>query len=373
VSTTIRKAQAQAHEARRAVLRAEQPARHPSPTAKATALAHLVFERPDLDRAEAFLADFGLRRVERTDARLSMRACSSAPYTHRLESGPEARFVGAGFAVASRAELERLSGIAGASAIERVDFPGGGERVRLRDPAGFVVEVVHGQAGAEPLPTRAAMPLNVGDARPRINGGQRPPIAPPELLRLGHVLIEVPRFQETCAWYTRHLGFIPSDVQVFDDGSAAVVFLRLDRGGTPTDHHTLAIVQGVMPRFGHAAYEVVDADAVGMGQRVLRDRGWRHAWGIGRHILGSQLFDYWNDPWGDKLEHYCDGDLFTADSPLGVHPVSAEAMAQWGQPMPRSFTSPRLGPAAIAEIVHHVRTSPDLTWAKLRTLMKLFG
>ena len=66
-------------------------------------------------------------------------------------------------------------------------------------------------------------------------------------------------------------------------------------------------------------------DAVGMGQRVLRDRGWKHAWGIGRHILGSQIFDYWQDPWGDKHEHYCDGDLFTADQPTGVHPVSREA------------------------------------------------
>ena len=53
-------------------------------------------------------------------------------------------------------------------------------------------------------------------------------------------------------------------------------------------------------------------------------------WGIGRHILGSQIFDYWQDPWGDKHEHYCDGDLFTADEPTGVHAVSREAMAQWG-------------------------------------------
>lgn len=357
----------------RAVLRSPQPARHPSPTAKAAALAHLIFERPDLDCAEAFLTDFGLQRVERTRQRLLLRTCSSAPYCHRLERGPEARFLGAGFTVPTRAELARLAEVEGASPIEPVDLPGGGERVRLRDPAGFVVEVVHGQAPAGELPSRAPIPFNVGHERRRINGGQRPPGEPPELLHLGHVLIEVPRFQETCGWYTRHLGFVPSDVQVFADGSAAVVFLRLDRGETPTDHHTLAIVQGVMPRYGHAAYEVVDADAVGMGQRVLRDRGWEHAWGIGRHILGSQIFDYWADPWGEKLEHYCDGDLFTADQPFGVHPVSAEGMAQWGPPMPRSFTKPRLGPGAIAEIVHHLRTSPDLSWAKLRTLMKLFG
>ena len=63
----------------------------------------------------------------------------------------------------------------------------------------------------------------------------------------------------------------------------------------------------------------------------MRDRGWKHAWGMGRHLLGSQIFDYWEDPWGDKHEHYCDGDLFTADQPTGVHPASKAGMAQWGQ------------------------------------------
>ncbi|HHX4174360.1 TPA: VOC family protein, partial [Burkholderia contaminans] len=42
-----------------------QPARHPRPTTRAAALAYLVFERPDLDEAERFLNDFGLRTTSR--------------------------------------------------------------------------------------------------------------------------------------------------------------------------------------------------------------------------------------------------------------------------------------------------------------------
>jgi hypothetical protein len=133
------------------------------------------------------------------------------------------------------------------------------------------------------------------------------------------------------------------------------------------------MVQGFMPQFNHAAFEVVDADAVGMGQRVLREKGFTHAWGIGRHILGSQIFDYWEDPWGDKHEHYCDGDLFTVDRPMGVHPVSREAMAQWGQPMPRSFTRPHFTPRTMLSAVHNLRKSPDLTLDKLLTLARMFG
>ena len=105
----------------------------------------------------------------------------------------------------------------------------------------------------------------------------------------------------------------------------------------------------------------------------MREKGWTHAWGIGRHILGSQIFDYWQDPWGDKHEHYCDGDLFTADQPMGVHPVSREAMSQWGEPMPRSFTRPHFTPAAMLSAVKNLRQSPDLTLQKVFTLARIFG
>jgi catechol 2,3-dioxygenase-like lactoylglutathione lyase family enzyme len=251
--------------------------------------------------------------------------------------------------------------------------PGGGLRVCLTDPSGFEVHAIFGQDAVEPIAHRAALPFNSADSMPRINGAQRPPAGPPEVIRLGHVVLELANFQATCAWYTQHFGLIPSDVQVLPDGSPAVAFLRLDRGNTPTDHHTLALAQGFLPKHSHTAYELLDADAVGMGQRVLRERGWRHAWGIGRHVLGSQIFDYWADPWGDKHEHYCDGDLFTADQPTGIHRVSREAMSQWGQEMPRSFTKPRLTPASIAALVRNLRRSPDLTLTKLRMLAKIFA
>lgn len=149
--------------------------------------------------------------------------------------------------------------------------------------------------------------------------------------------------------------------------------MRLNLGEQPADHHTLALAQGFMPTYSHSAYEMVDVDALGMGQRVLRERGWKHAWGMGRHILGSQIFDYWQDPWGDKHEHYCDGDIFTENLRTGVHLVSREAMAQWGPPMPASFTKPKMSPANLLAMVRNLRRSPDLTLGKLITLARLFG
>lgn len=354
-------------------LRAAEPSRHPAPTVKAVGLTHLIFGRPALGEAERFLTDFGLVTASRTADTLSLRAAGPQPYCYRVERRREASFIGFGLAVRTREDLEAVARLPGASPVSASPHLGGGDHVVLTDPSGFQVEVVFGQKPAAPLPHRAAISMNTGDAKPRVNATQRPPATPPEVLQLGHVVLELADFQATCGWYTRHFGFIPSDILVLPDGSPAGVFLRLDLGQTPADHHTLTLVQGLVPTFNHAAFEVVDADAVGMGHRVMRDAGWTHAWGLGRHILGSQVFDYWRDPWGCKHEHYSDGDVFTEECPAGVHEVSREGMAQWGPPMPRSFTRPQLTPRLLGAIVANVRRSPDLTLRKAIELARLYA
>lgn len=349
------------------------PSRCPNPTAKAVELAYLAFERPSLAEAERFLADFGLHAAHRAADTLWFRNTGPSPFCHVVEQAPKARFVGLGFAIATRPELEALSRLPEASSIEAMDTPGGGERVRLIDPAGFVVDAVHGRAEVEPLARRAPLRVNGPAVHSRVNDAQRSAVAPPELTKLGHVALEVPRFQDTCAWYTRHFGLIPSDVQVLPDGSPAVVFMRMDLGATPADHHTVAIVQGFAAHFAHCAYEVIDADAVAMGQRWMQERGWRHAWGVGRHVLGSQVFDYWNDPWGAKHEHYSDGDVFTADHPIGVHEVSRRAMSQWGPVMPKSFIRPELSAANLKALARVFGRNPDVTPSTLYRLFKAMG
>lgn len=350
-----------------------EPTRHADPTVKARSLGHLIFERPDLDKAERFLTDFGLTVAHREPGVVYLRAAGSAPFCYRLMHGPKPRFVGFGLTVADHADLIKLARLPGASPVQAAKMPGGGAMVRLVDPSGFEVEVLTDQIALPPMSARAPLPMNLSASPVRVDAAQRLDFAPPEVLKLGHLVLEVADFQATAGWYTQHLGLIPSDVQVLPDGSPAVAFMRLNLGEKPADHHTLALAQGFMPMYSHSAYEVVDADAVGMGQRLLRERGWRHAWGIGRHILGSQIFDYWQDPWGAKHEHYCDGDVLTDKLGTGVHPVSREAMSQWGPPMPGSFTKPNLTPTTIAALLRNLRRSPDLTVRKLITLARIFA
>lgn len=354
-------------------LRTPQPARHPRPRARARRLTHLVFARPDLDIAEAFLSEFGLSVVARSPERLYARACEPSAYCYRVERAPRAAFVGLGFEVETRAELDRLAALPGASPVTTAPHPGGGLCVTLRDPAGFYLEMLHDQARDDALPQRAPLALNTPNDTQRVNRAQRPDVAPEPVARLGHLVLETARFQELCAFYAFELGLIPSDVQVLPDGTPAVAFLRLDLGPIPADHHTLAIAQSFADRFGHCAFEMVDADAIGMGQRVLQEAGYEHAWGIGRHILGSQVFDYWCDPWGDKHEHYCDGDRFTAEVTMGVHTVGRSAMAQWGPPMPRRFTRVEPSLKNAYALLRNLATSPDLSIRTFIQLGRMFG
>jgi len=59
----------------------------------------------------------------------------------------------------------------------------------------------------------------------------------------------------------------------------------------------------------HLSFEVSDIDDVCVGHDYLKQFGkYEHMWGIGRHVLGSQVYDYWADPWGHVHEHWADSD-----------------------------------------------------------------
>jgi hypothetical protein len=75
------------------------------------------------------------------------------------------------------------------------------------------------------------------------------------------------------------------------------------------------------------------------GSQHLKTKGYRHDWGVGRHILGSQVFDYWRDPWGHRIEHWTDGDLFDANEPVNVTDVPTMMGHQWGPAAPADFAA----------------------------------
>src|SRR5437660_10562019 len=109
---------------------------------KATDMAYGRLRAPDLDIMEEFLTRFGMTRSDRTPTALYMRGTDPAHHIHVTEKG-DPKFVGFAYYAASEDDLKRLTKAPGASPVESIDEPGGGKRVRLREPHGYQIAAVH--------------------------------------------------------------------------------------------------------------------------------------------------------------------------------------------------------------------------------------
>lgn len=93
----------------------------------------------------------------------------------------------------------------------------------------------------------------------------------------------------------------------------SIPFFHLDLGEKYVDHHCFFLVRAPLvfleARMHHTSYEVDDFDTQLIGYDWLLRKNYKVVWGVGRHILGSQIFDYWRDPSGFTIEHYADGDV----------------------------------------------------------------
>ena len=110
----------------------EHPGRSGHPLVKAAGLAWLEFEKPDLDRAERFYADFGFTVADRTPETLLLRGRWASTACLVVRRGPRPRFVGPAFAAAGREDLNRLARGTGGT----LTGHWGGHGVLLRTPAG---------------------------------------------------------------------------------------------------------------------------------------------------------------------------------------------------------------------------------------------
>ncbi|MFE0382542.1 VOC family protein [Streptomyces bungoensis] len=353
-------------------LRGEHPGRARNPVIKVADLAWLEFEKPDLDRAEVFARDFGFAVAARTERELWLRGTFAGSPCMVIRRGSASRFIGPAFRAAERGDLDRLARATG-SEVRDIDVPGGGQSVTLLDPSGFPVRVVHCAEQLPALPGQQPLIINTGVEGRRTNATQRPPREPSRIQRLGHVVLETRVFIRALDWYVDTLGMIVSDF-LFLDGQRqrgpTMAFIRCDQGSTPVDHHTLALHLGPGTGYVHSAYQVTDLDAIAAGGEYLAERGYRRSWGIGRHIQGSQLFDYWRDPDRFMLEHFADGDLFSCDLEPGWAPMSASGLAQWGPPVTRDFLGASPSPAKLREVMTALRGDNELDPARLLGLMK---
>ncbi|MBJ7336926.1 VOC family protein [Mycolicibacterium sp.] len=358
-------------------LRGEHRDRSRNPVIKVHDIAWLEFEKPDLVRAEAFAHAFGFATVLRTDDRLQLRGTDPAAPCLMVRKGVRSRFVGYAFTAHDEVDVLSLADAMGAPT-RALPESIGGIAVDLIDPSGIPVHVVAGTHPLAALPPQALHTLNVGHDTLRTNATQRPPRIPARVQRLGHVVLQSTRYLEALNWYLDNLGMIVSDFLYFPgqrDRGPTMSFIRCDRGDTPTDHHTLAMALGPRNRYVHSAYQVADLDALAAGGEYLRERGYQRSWGIGRHIQGSQIFDYWRDPDGFLVEHFTDGDMFDDTLEPGWAAFTASGLSQWGPPVTKDFLGIAPGRESLDELrsmataIRH--RDNEFTLTRLAGLMKV--
>ncbi len=308
------------------------------PHIKVTDIAYVRLRAPDLDVMEEFLTRFGLVRSERTATALYMRGTDPVHHLHVTEKG-DPKVVGLAYHAPNEEDLGGLARAPGATGIENLDEPGGGKRVRLTEPNGFQIEVVHGIAPVDPIVTRRQR-LNTGN-EPLLRAGElmRLPKGPSHVKRIAHGVLMTPKFDETVSWFRDTLGFICSDdVYAGEKSNLIGSFNRCDRGDAFVDHHVFFCLRHEKTGLNHVSFEVQDIDDVAMGHDYLAQFGkYEHMWGIGRHVLGSQVYDYWADPWGRVHEHWADSDRLNLANGSNLVSVEEALVSQWGEAPPEKF------------------------------------
>ena len=302
------------------------------PVIKIDDIAHVRFAAPDLGVMRSFLEDFGMTCFE-AGGRLYGKGSDGRPFVHVTQPG-EPRFLAVGLRAASIADLETLA-VHENALVEDSAEPGGGKILRLTDPDGYGVEIVAEQKNDAPTLSFANLPRNTAAEHPRLRSMVRLDSAPAHVHRIGHAVLKVRDFRASEKWYKDRFGFLTSDEVEAAKNVPLGAFMRCDRGDKPADHHTIFLAQapGALGLL-HAAFEVANLDDLMLGHQYLKAKKREPAWGVGRHIMGSQIFDYWKDPFGNELEHWTDGDLLTAADPPQKQPVSALLAVQWGAPNP---------------------------------------
>ena len=305
---------------------------------KASDVAYIRIQVPDLDVSEQFLVDFGLIPAGSDAGHRYFRSTEPQPYCYVISPG-ERKFLGFAFHAKSQADMETLARETGI-AIEPIDAPGGGSRVRLKEPNGYDIDVVFGIAPVDRIEVKrqavntGAEPLNRAGELYRLETGKPTPVK-----RLAHVVMGTPKIVDTINWFKETLGIIASDdIVVGPNKDLMASFMRIDNGDEYVDHHSVFLISYDYAGLQHVSFEVPDFDAVLADHDYLKslDR-YDHVWGIGRHLLGAQVFDYWLDPLGIPHEHWADSDRLNASAPTNTWDPKDSMISQWGGHPPEKF------------------------------------
>jgi catechol 2,3-dioxygenase-like lactoylglutathione lyase family enzyme len=263
-------------------------------------LAGYGLEVPDLTVADQFFTAFGLNSQAPggtlqlvTDRGLE---AGTPPEIVVLKGATEKRLHHLSFAT-EPSDLPLFEEHLHAMGVRTVTPPFGAIRPGLwfQDPWGTWVNLVPVPAMAQEIPE----PVTI---TPRVDRHLwqelRKPVRPN---KLGHMLMFTQDWEQTEAFYLKALG-----LRVTDRAVGKTSFISAGTG--IRDHHCFGLIKSTHRGFQHGSFHVDSIDQVGLGGLQLYKAGYKEGFGVGRHMLSSNLFHYTRDPWGTWIEYYADMD-----------------------------------------------------------------
>lgn len=320
---------------------------HPSKV-QLSRISHVYFDHGNLEAFDRFAKDFGFVQAERKGNTIYYRGYGRDPYVYVASQSPTGRscFMGAAFVAKDQENFDKALLLPGAVVKDLEEAPGCGRMITFARPNDTYFHIIYGQTERESGETPSAThdsqgPFNTSLEKPRKGYFQRYHDGPALVHKLGHFGYVCKEFEQELDFYTSNFNFVHSDILSLPQlpHIDVMTFMHLDLGKVYSDHHSF-FLQRAPPGTSktyihHSSFEVSDFDTQLMGHKFLAKKGWKSVWGVGRHILGSQIFDYWYDSSGFKIEHYTDGDLVNEDNPTRKEPVGP--LSVWGPELPKDF------------------------------------
>jgi len=275
-------------------------------------VSHVALKTKDVDRQVDYYTQMvGLGETERDSTGRVYLRCNSNHHSIVLVPSTETGIDHFALDVGNPAELE-IAAIALAKAgiaYETIhsDEPGQGTSLRLRDPNGFVVELI--------------------GAMDQVSAIYGPRAVQPR--KLGHITLRVADCKQSADFYSEVLGF-----RVSDWVEDRFVWMRCN-----PDHHGLAFSQGDVVMLHHFAFEVPDFSYLARQADHLAENGYTMIYGPGRHGPGHNQFIYFRDPERNMVEYTCDVQQIWDDSTYvpKVWSFKEQWSNIWGSPKPADF------------------------------------
>lgn len=288
-----------------------------------------ALQAPDLQEMSRFLQSFGLRIQQGVNGLLG-RALGSEHVWVQILPGPGKRLLFMSFGCFAE-DYEALRQQVADAGARFVDPPLGGDAdgFWFLDPDGIPlqVKIAPNLSPSEKRPTASLdVPAGMQGASFR---SLVPKVGPS---RLAHLALFVTNIDRSLDFYMRTLGLYLAD------RSADVIAFTYGRHGC--DHHLVAMVQSEGGGLHHCSWEVNNIEYVGLIGQQTRDAGFGSHWGIGRHVLGSNWFNYIEAPGGGWWEASFNIDYIPKNMPWPSQDHDVEdSFYLWGPDVPPHFVT----------------------------------